>query len=189
MARDPACLALLRGINVGGRNVVPMAGLREVCEGLGWGEVRTYIQSGNVVFRAPGSRKGGGGAGLESALERGLEERFGLSISVVVRPAAAWARYVEGNPFREASTREPNLVMLCLSKAPPRPDAAEVLRGRAADGERVEVVGDAVWIHVPTGAGRSKLASPAVLDRAVGSAVTARNWRTVVAIGEMAAGV
>ena len=188
MARDGVLVALLRGINVGGRNAVPMAALREVCEGLGWGDVRTYIQSGNVVFRPPAAAGAGGtkrAAALESALERGIQERFGLAISVVVRGAAAWARSAASNPFPDASQREPNLVMMCLSKQPPRRDAAEVLRGRAADGERVEVAGDAVWIHYAGGAGRSKL-SPAVLDRAAGSAVTARNWRTVVKLSELA---
>lgn len=175
-------IALLRGINVGGRNKVPMAELRALCAELGWGDVRSYIQSGNLVFRA-----GGPPASLETELEQGIEERFGLSIPVLVRAAADWPAYVRGNPFPEASRSTPNHVLLALSKAPPSPDAAERLLERALDGERVARVADALWIHYAGGAGRSKL-SPALLDRFVGSPVSARNWRTVLELQELARG-
>jgi uncharacterized protein (DUF1697 family) len=172
-------LALLRGINVGGRNRLPMAELRSLCEGLGWEDVRTYIQSGNLVFRAaaPAGR-------LEADLESGIEHRFGLAIPTMVRAAADWPAYVSGNPFPEASEREPNLVMLALSKAPPGPDAVEKLRGRASGGEHIVRVGDALWIHYAGGAARSRL-SPALLDRLVGSPVTTRNWRTVLELDRL----
>jgi uncharacterized protein (DUF1697 family) len=175
-----AWIALLRGINVGGRNMVPMPELRALCAGLGWREVQTYIQSGNLLFRA-----GGQGAGLETELERAIERRFGFAISVVVRAADAWPAYVEANPFREVSESAPNLVMLALSKAPPKRDAAERLAERAAAGERVVRVGDALWIHFGGGVARSKLA-PSLLDRFVGSPVTTRNWRTVLKLDELA---
>lgn len=176
----PTHLALLRGINVSGRNRIPMADLQALCRELGWTEVTTYIQSGNVAFRAEGTA-----GSLEEALERGIERRFGLQIPVLVRAAEEWPAYVRGNPFPEASEREPNLVMLALSKLAPKEDAAERLQERAADGERVARVGDALWIHYAGGAGRSRL-SPALLDRLAGSCVTARNWRTVLKLEELA---
>lgn len=169
-------IALLRGINVGGHNKVPMSDLRLLCTGLGWTQVQTYIQSGNVIFGA-GART----AALEATLEAAIEKRFGLTIAVIVRAASDWARYAENNPFAEACEREPNLVLLGLSKAPPRADAAGALLERARDGERVERRGDAIWIHYAGGAARSKL-SPALIDRLVGSSLTARNWRTVLAL-------
>ena len=172
-------VALLRGINVGGHNALPMAELRSTCAGLGWRDVRTYIQSGNVVFRADA-----GAARLEHDLEQALERRFGLRVPVLVRAAAAWPDYVRGNPFPEESREEGNRVMLALSRAPLLPDAVDRLRERAADGERIERVGDALWIHFPAGSGRSKL-SPGLLDRLAGSPVTTRNWRTVVKLHEM----
>lgn len=175
-----AFVALLRGVNVGGHGRVPMAELRSLCEELGWSGVRTYIQSGNLAFRAEGAP-----AELERALEEGVRRRFGLEVPVIVRAAAEWPAYVAGNPFPEASAREPNLVMLALAKAPPRTGAVEGLRERAAGGERVEQVGDALWLHYAAGAGRSKL-TPGLLDRVVGSPVTTRNWRTVLALDEMA---
>ena len=81
--------------------------------------------------------------------------------------------------------REPNLVMLALSREPPDPSTVDRLRERATAGERIERVGDALWIHYAGGAGRSKLA-PGGLDRVVGSPVTTRNWRTVLKLGELA---
>lgn len=173
-------IALLRGINVGGHNRIPMAELRSICARLGWTEVRTYIQSGNLIFRAVG----GDGAELERELEQAVERGFGLSIPVVVRTAADWSRLVGGNPYSAASEREPNRVMLALSKAPPRADAVDGLHARAADDERVTRVGDALWIHFAQGTGRSRL-SPALLDRLVGSPVTMRNWRTALKIEEL----
>jgi uncharacterized protein (DUF1697 family) len=173
-------IALLRGINVGGHNRVPMAELRALCTGLGWDDVRSYIQSGNLVLAA-----GAGPADLEAELERAIEERFGFAIPVVVRAAAHWPAYVAGNPFPEASQREPNRVMLALSKQPPAPHAAKRLGERAADGERIARAGDALWVHFAGGSARSKL-TPAVLDRLVGSPVTTRNWRTVLRLAEMA---
>jgi len=173
-------IALLRGINVGGHNKVPMAELRALAEELGWAEVRSYVQSGNLVFEAEGEP-----ASLEAELERAIERTFELSIAVIVRAAADWPAYVAGNPFPGASESAPNAVMLALSKAPPKSGAVEGLLERAAGGERVERVGDALWIHYAGGSGRSKL-SPALLDRLVGSPVTTRNWRTVLKLDELA---
>jgi uncharacterized protein (DUF1697 family) len=176
----PTFIALLRGINVGGHNKIPMSELRSLCGELGWVDVQTYIQSGNLVFRA-----GAAPAILEGDLERAVQHRFGLSIHVIVRSATEWAAYVEGNPYPDASEREPNLVMLALSQAPPKQGALEGLRARAGGGERIELAGDALWIHYGGGMAKSKLlAGP--LDRLVGSPVTTRNWRTVLKLDELA---
>ena len=172
-------VALLRGINVGGRGKVPMAELREACAGLGWGDVATYIQSGNVVFDSAKQAKA-----LEAELEALLSERFGVDTAAIVRSAGQWPAYVKDNPFPEVAEAEPNRLMLCLSKAKPKPESAEALQARAKDGERVRLVGDALWVHYPGGSGTSKL-SPSLFDRLVGSPVTARNWRTVLKLQEM----
>jgi uncharacterized protein (DUF1697 family) len=173
-------IALLRGINVGGHNKIPMSDLRALCGELGWKNVQTYIQSGNLVFSASGKP-----AALETQLERAIEKRFGFPITVVIRAAAHWPGYVKSNPFLGACEKESHLVAMCLSKAPPQPGAVKCLRERAANGELVEHIGDALWIHFPNGVARSKL-SPALLERMVGSPVTARNWLTVLKLQEMA---
>lgn len=169
-------IALLRGINVGGRNSVLMVDLRSLCGEIGWRNVRTYIQSGNVVFDADDMP-----ADCEEMFEQAVETRFGLSIPIIVRSTAQWEAYIEGNPFIEAAEEEPNRVMLALPKKTPEPTAASLLQERARDGERVAQADDVLWIHYPAGAGKSKL-SPSLIDRLVGSPVTSRNWRTVLKV-------
>jgi uncharacterized protein (DUF1697 family) len=175
-------IALLRGINVSGRNKIPMPELRALCADLGWRDVQSYIQSGNLLFQAASPA-----AKLETQLEDGIKRHFALAIPVIIRPAAKWSAYAAGNPYPGASAREPNLVMLALSKTAPITGAVEQLRERASAGERVTQVGDALWIHFAGGSARSKL-SPALLDRLAGSPVTTRNWRTVLKLRDLAGG-
>lgn len=174
-----AWIALLRGINVGGRARLSMAELRSLCDGLGWSDVKTYIQSGNVVLTAPASR-----ATVEATLERAIRSRFGLAVPVIARAAREWPAYIAANPWPDVAEREPKLLMLALSKSARRAGAVDALRERAASGERIEPAGDGLWIHYAGGAGRSKL-SPGLLDRAIGSPVTTRNWRTVMELQRM----
>ncbi len=172
-------IALLRGINVGGHGKVPMAALRPLCETIGWSDVQTYIQSGNVVFTAAGEPPA-----LEAQLEKALDAKFGFKPAVIVRSASAWRACVEANPFPKQSETEPNRVLLGLAKVKPKAGAAEALEARAAAGEKVRAAGEAIWFHYPAGVGTSKL-SPALIDRSVGSPLTARNWRTVLKLSEM----
>ena len=178
MARS---IALLRAVNVGGRKL-PMAELRALCGELGWEDVETYIQSGNLVFRA----RGGAGT-LEALLEKAIEDRFGLDVPVVVRTAAQWAGYAEANPFPDVARDAPNRLQLVVSKKSPKADAASILMERARAGEAVEAAGGALWFHYPEGVGTSKL-TPSLIDRACGSPSTGRNWRTVIKLKEMAEG-
>jgi uncharacterized protein (DUF1697 family) len=179
VSHRPGVVALLRGINVGGRNRMPMAELRALCADLGWTAVRSYIQSGNLVMgaREPAQE-------VEARLEEAIRARFGIAVPVIVRSTDAWHGYTKANPFPRASAAAPNLVMLALSKGPPADDAVAGLRARSDAGERIERVGDAIWIDYGEGAARSRVA-PAQLDRWVGSPVTTRNWRTVLAVREM----
>jgi uncharacterized protein (DUF1697 family) len=173
-------IALLRGINVTGRNKIPMAELRALCADLGWADVQSYIQSGNLLFQADATP-----VELEAELEGAIKRQFGHTISIIVRAAANWPAYVRGNPFPEASASAPNRVMLALAKARPKPDAVANLRQRAAGGEQIVQVGDALWFDYANGMANTKL-TPALLDRLVGSPVTARNWNTVLKLNELA---
>jgi uncharacterized protein (DUF1697 family) len=173
-------IALLRGINVSGRNKILIADLRALCTDLGWREVQSYIQSGNLLFKAEATA-----AKLETELEQAIEQTFGLTIPVIVRAAADWSAYIHSNPYPQASQEEPNRVMLALSKLPPNQDVVAGLQLYTTGGERIKQVDDTLWIHYSSGSGRSKL-SPAVLDRMVGSSVTTRNWRTVLKLDELA---
>jgi uncharacterized protein (DUF1697 family) len=180
MASLKTFIGLLRGINVGGHNKVPMSDLRALSTQIGWSNVQTYIQSGNLIFSATGEP-----AALELELERAIQRKFGFQISVIVRAAAHWPAYIKSNPFLDACEKEPHLVMLCFSKISPKADALKALHERAANGERVTRLDDTLWIHFPGGVARSKL-SPVFLDRAVGSPVTTRNWLTVQKLHDLA---
>lgn len=171
-------VALLRAVNVGGRKL-PMADLRALCAELGWQDVATYIQSGNLVFTANGKPDA-----LEKKLEDAVARRFGFDSPVIVRTAKDWAQYPAGNPFPKAAADEPNRLMLLLSKRPPAAGAEEAIQARAVAGERVERAGDALWFYYPDGAGTSKL-TPSLIDRAIGSPGTARNYRTVATLLEL----
>ena len=172
-------IALLRGINVGGHNKLPMAGLRELCAELGWTGVRTYIQSGNLVFDAAGKPPA-----LEEALELAIAAAFGFAPAVMVRTAAGLRSLAGDNPFPAESVNEPNRILVGLAKLALKAGAAEAIEAKAQAGERVFEAGGALWFHYPAGVGTSKL-TPALIDRAAGSPVTARNWRTMTKLIEM----
>ena len=172
-------IALLRGINVSGRNLIRMADLCRLATEFGFREIQSYIQSGNLVFSADARA-----AALEKDLESAIDRRFNLKVPVIVRAAPDWAADVAGNPFPKESALEPNRVMLALAKLPPKPEAVAELRARSAGGESILQVGDALWIYFPGGVGSTKI-TPALLDRLAGSPVTMRNWRTVLKLNEM----
>jgi uncharacterized protein (DUF1697 family) len=180
MPRQNRYVALLRGINLGGHNRIAMAGLRSLVVDAGWTDAQTYIQSGNLVFTATMSA-----AVAEARLEKMIKSEFGLTIPVLVRSAKNWSAYVTGNPFPRETRATPHYVLLALSKSAPEPDAEAALQGRAASDERVRRVGDALYVYFGGGVGRSKL-TPAVLNRLVGSPVTARNWLTVLKLRDLA---
>jgi uncharacterized protein (DUF1697 family) len=172
-------IALLRAVNVGGRKL-PMAELRALCGELGWKDVETYIQSGNIVFTAPGEPEAS-----EARLEKAIKGRFGFHSDAMVRSAAQWGRLVEANPLPKESEAEPNRVLVGIAKRKLEAGAADAIAAKAAAGERVAEAGGALWFHYPEGVGTSKI-TPSLIDRAAGSPVTARNWRTVLKLREMA---
>lgn len=174
----PRYVALLRGINVGGRNKVAMADLRQIAADLGYTDVSTYIQSGNLLFAADDDDP----AGLAEALERSITERLGVRPAVVVISAAELARAIADNPFPgEANPRFVHAVF--RNDGYPGSSlaavAAAVQTARAA-GSRDEavVVGRTLFLHTPDGFGRSQLAARLAASSAQATG-TARNWATV----------
>lgn len=171
-------VALLRAVNVGGRKLA-MADLRDLAVMLGWRDVATYIQSGNLLFAAEGEA-----SGLERDLELAIRDRLGMDVSVMVRSGVEWSALLAANPLAEAAASAPSRLLLCVPKCPIALDAAAALQARARDGEIVRAGGGALWIHYADGVGRSKL-SPALIDRLAGSPTTARNWNTAVKLRAM----
>ena len=183
-------VALLRGINVGGRNKVPMADLRQVVTSLGHTEVTTYIQSGNVLFTAAGAGTGKAGTSeLTAALETAIADAFGIWASVVVLSRDELAAVLDGNPYPEEAN--PKLVHVVFLSTEPPADLLDRITAAAsaatAKGSRdtITATGSAFFLHTPDGYGTSELAQS--VFRIIGTpskqkkpavAATARNWAT-----------
>ncbi|MFC4608535.1 DUF1697 domain-containing protein [Streptomyces maoxianensis] len=173
--------ALLRGINVGGHKKVPMAELRQLLTDLGHGDVATYLQSGNAVFTSDSDDENATCA----ALERAIEQRFGFGVDCLVRSGPYLRAVAEACPFPAASLEGKQLHAIYLSK-PVDPerlasiDAAAYLPDEFRFGDRV------LYLYVPNGLGRSKLAEalgkPSLFK---GVVTTSRNWNTVVKLVEL----
>jgi uncharacterized protein (DUF1697 family) len=168
-----AFVALLRAVNVGGTGKLPMSDLKEFCENLGFGSVRTYIASGNVVFASRKSE-----AAIKIALEQRLEAYAGKPVGVLVRTAAEMAQVLADNPFPDAAPNR--TVAVFLDRAPPA-DTLAAVRGR--NDEEIGLGRREIYIHYGTGMAKSKLVVPAAKTG------TARNINTVAALAKMAAGL
>lgn len=171
--------ALLRGINVGGKNKVSMAALAEVFTGAGCADVQTYIQSGNVVFvAAPGSAKR-----IASLLSQRIRERFGFEAPVVIRTAQELRRVAANNPFLRSEVDTSSLHVAFLANAP---DARRIagLDPNRSSGDAFQVVGRHVYLRLPNGVARTKLTN-SYFDAALATVSTIRNWRTVLKLVEM----
>jgi uncharacterized protein (DUF1697 family) len=169
-------VAFLRAVNLGGRNKVPMAELRALLEDAGYDGVRTYIASGNVLLEGPAKR-----AALASTVERLVANGFGVTTTAILRKPRELARIVEAHPFGDAS--ETHVVFLA---ARPTKAAAARLDAVDSDADSAVVAGSDLYLRLPRGVQGSRL-SAARLESLLGVPATMRNWRTVVALAELAA--
>jgi uncharacterized protein (DUF1697 family) len=167
--------ALLRGVNVGGRGKLPMPALVKAFESLGYENVRSYIQSGNVVFRSTVTNPGD----LSTGLERLLSEQFGLETRVLLRTHSELEAIAAGSPFGEA-------VHVVFLDGTPQPTAVAALDPDRSPGDRFEVAGREIYLSLTSGAGRTKLTLD-WLERRLGVAGTQRNWNTVLKLVELTA--
>lgn len=173
-------IVLFRGINVGGRNLVPMKTLVELLESLGCTHVKTYIQSGNVVLRSPEKSA----AALGKSIQAAIESRMSFEPSVLLLSADQLIRANDQNPFPEGASEPASLHFFFLSGQPEEYDEKELDALRAPT-ERFQLLGNVFYLHAPDGIGRSKLA--ANVEKRLGVATTARNFRTVGKILQLAA--
>ena len=174
-------IALLRGINVGGKNKLPMKDLAALFRDAGCEDVRTYIQSGNVLFRAGATPPDA----IPSLISASIEDRFGYRVPVVTRTAAELRAAVEANPF--AGAEADKLLVLFLAD-PPDPERVEALDPNRSPGDEFAVVGREVFLHCPNGFARSKLTN-AWFDSRLSTVSTMRNWKTVSKLLELASDV
>ncbi len=167
----PVYVALLRAINVGGTGKLPMAELKSLCEGLGFADVSTFIQSGNVIFR-----DGGDEDEIAARLDAALAERLGKPPGVFLRRPGELAAIAKANPF---AAMEPNRVLVSFFAEPVPEDALYGLV--APDGEEVVALGREIFVHYPIGSGRSKIKLPILKTG------TSRNINTIVKLAALAA--
>lgn len=174
------CVALLRAVNVGGANRVTMPDLRALAAGLGFGDPRTLLQTGNLVFETEQC----GSATLEAALERAIAEELRLRIDVIVRSASEWTAILERNPFAAEAERDPAHLVLMLLKTAPEPNAVDDLRGVLAGPERLHAGCRELYIVYPAGIGRSKLTGT-LIEGKLRTRGTGRNWNSVQKLSAM----
>lgn len=162
--------AFLRGINVGGARVIPMAELRDLVAGLGCGDVRSHIASGNLLFRATRDM----GRDIEAA----IAARWGFDVPVMIRTAAELEAIEAANPFSEADGRR--YLGFCAAA----PDPARLDPDRSPP-DRWAIAGREIYFAYPDGRGKSRL-TPAYVESALGIAVTVRNWNTLIKMRALA---
>ncbi len=175
-----AYAGMIRGVNVGGHNMLRMDDVRAVCASMSLNEARTYLQSGNVVFRS--ARKDAGR--LARDIEEGLRKLAGVDVKVFLRTAAEMRAVIAGNPFPVGPKRDPShLVVMFLASEPAAEGKAAVVKANAGP-EEVHFAGRELYIYYSAGMGRSKL-SGTLIERKIGAAGTARNWNTVTKLLEL----
>ena len=175
-----AQVVLLRGVNVGGNNKVPMADFKALLEGLGGQDVRTYIQSGNAVLRC----EAGLAQRLAPAVEAALKRRLGLTVPVVVRGGPALAAALKAHPYVKAGD-DPKTLHVGFLRDAPSPALVKALAPPCGPGEAVTVRGAHSYLRYAQGVAKSKL-SNAWFDRQLGTIMTMRNWATCQALLQMA---
>jgi uncharacterized protein (DUF1697 family) len=171
-------IALLRGINIGGHHPLPMKELAALLEEMGLREVRTYIQSGNVVFRCEVKNK----AALAARISAAIKAQHGFAPQVLLLDAAELRKAMAGNPYPEAEAAPKSLHLLFLAEVPQHPDL-KALAALKTGSEHFTLAGKVFYLHAPEGIGRSRLAAQA--EKLLGVVASGRNWNTVCKLAEM----
>jgi len=166
-------ISILRGINVSGHRPIKMDALRKLYENLGFTNIATYVQSGNVVF----TTKDGSTAELEHKIAQQIEKDFGYEVPVIVLPADKLKQIVENNPFLDDNSKDKTyLHVTFLSSAPGKYDL-KAIEAKKQDGEEIHIADNAVYLYCPKGYGKSKL-SNSFLEAKLKVTATTRNWKT-----------
>ncbi len=173
----PTCIVLLRGVNVGGAAKVPMAQLRAALNDAGYDGCRTYIQSGNIVLR-------GAATSVASDVHDVIEREFGHDVKVIVRTLTQLDKVVNSNPFAGGGADPSRQLHVGFLHARPAKAAVAAIDPHRAAPDELRVNGTEVYFHCPNGWGNSKVS--AGLEKALGVAMTVRNWRTVTTLLELA---
>ena len=174
-------IALLRGINVGGHKKVTMSDLRRFLEELGFDDVQSLLQTGNLVFR--GDTRAG--AHLEHLLEVQAKERLDLGTAFLVRTTKEWRKVIDRNPFPDAAESDPSHLIVMFLKDAPQVTAVKALQRAIQGPEIIRVDGRQLYIVYPAGIARSRLNNKLIEDK-LGTRGTGRNWNTVLKLALLA---
>jgi uncharacterized protein (DUF1697 family) len=174
------CIALLRGINVGGKNLLPMKELVAMLGDLGAHNVKTYIQSGNAVF----VWKGKDTSQLSNRITAEIKKRRGFDPHVLLLEIEDLESVIQQNPFPAEAEADPKALHAGFLAATPKHPDLKTLESLKSNSERFRLVDSVFYLHAPEGVGRSKLAARA--ERLLGVPMTDRNWRTVRTLWQMA---
>lgn len=173
-------ISFLRGINVSGKNMIGMADLKKLFGNLGFTDIQTYVQSGNVIFRAENTDPGK----AEKMITEAIRCEFSFEVPVIVLTPAKLERIINGNPFRDDPGKDPSFMHVTfLASAPAAFDPTQIL-AKKAEGEEIAFSDEAVYLFCPNGYGNTKLSSQ-FLENKLGVTATTRNWRTTMQLREM----
>ncbi len=175
----PIALAFIRGINVGGKNLLPMAELRALCEKLGFKDVKTYIQSGNVVFQTAAVNK------AASSLAAAIERSRGFRPSIVVRTMEQVQAALEANPFAKVRDLNKSRCLIMFLEGKPLATAAKALRAMDTGNERARHVGTEAYLYLPDGVADAQI-SMSTVEKVLGVPGTCRNLNTIERLHAMA---
>jgi uncharacterized protein (DUF1697 family) len=171
----PIFVGLVRAVNLAGKNMLSMSELRDLMSKLGMQDVRTLLQSGNVIFRSDVRSP----ATIEKVLEDGVEKRFGLKTEFFVRTVEEMNEIVAANPFPREAKQDPGHLVVGFLKQAPDSASVSALQKAIVGREVVRAVGRHSYVVYPDGIGRSKLTS-ALVEKKLGTRGTGRNWNTVL---------
>jgi uncharacterized protein (DUF1697 family) len=177
----PVYIAMLRGINVTGHNPMKMSELARACEALGCRQVKTYIQSGNVVFTGVQSSPDN----LSKKMESKISAEFGFSVTVLTKTLEDLRQVIQHNPFVKEPGIDLSKLHVTFLSGEPTTAGLDKMRAWQAGSDRFRAVGREIYLHCPDGYGRTKLSNNAI-EKAVNLRATTRNWNTVNKLHEMA---
>jgi uncharacterized protein (DUF1697 family) len=174
-------VSMLRGVNVGGHNMIKMEALRALYASLGIRDAQTYVQSGNVVFRTRERDLGQ----LARRIENAIKRRFGFRPEVILRTPSDLRAVIRRNPFASPPDLDPRKLLVTFLASDPGPEARDRMLKINAGPEELRIEGRELTIYYPNGMGRAKL-SPALIEKTLETSGTARNWNTVRKLLEIA---
>lgn len=174
-------IALLRGINVGGQRSIKMADLKDAFESLGFSNVKTYVQSGNVVFSCEPAEP----AKLAEQIESKLDQTFGFPVKTIIRTEDEFENIINNNPFVKERDIALDKLHVTLLSDMPEPEAIALLDIKKEENEKFLIISREVYLYCPNGYGNTKM-NNAVFEKKLKTMATTRNWKTMNSLLELA---